>query len=963
MPFGAHEMGCGSAKVAQSSSQHGDSRGERGREDTGNSRHGYSRNSSCYYTGSAGTSRQSNKGGLFKQSVSENDFSTVTSISGTSRIRVTLSSDGSLLEVETEKLDEGAVYRGSPGSPRVDYDEGGHGGGAQGHAAFGREHSLRGAEGGSAGLTTAIDVTRGSLRPYSNSGGNRQTIHASLPNLRYGCNGANTLYSGSSCTCSCPDSGDSNGKEEINTIPHSTGQQEACPGGPNHSQHPPRHHYYHTIRPYCQGPSCTHQHGHRHTVCRHKTDVSSASPAVESSTEEATSAEATSGTFNSQRTSSRKAKQSIVSVISSNNSSCQATQALCVCCSGVSQSPLGPSALTKTYDTSIGASLETVLSDKARSSKANHVDAKINSHSHVASHCNKRCHCQAISPHKIHGDRQCNYKCHVRHYHVITTSGATYGSSPDSVSSLQSPLDFKYQPLSDSEDKGPMPMVEGSGNSCRANGDKCPPTPTHHSCYKNTTATYYGYGTKRYHYGDSDTSQAHERLLEQNGEDFGINQNQDQQGNSQLGYYHHSNGAAAPNHKGEGSEDFTSKFQACHNESSCSSCTCCQCTSHCPSCVLIDVQNPNSGENQGHFHHKSMFIESKSLNLRDSHQRQCHQSCNHNNHCSAIAPLAEAGIVYESESCADDRQSPCSDIGMKKRFAYHDPKTCISCSQSLNKVNCQPEEDYSNSSDLGQYDILLPNNSNNTFINNTHNNVPDSIQTNTIIVKPEIHNYDSSGFSPISSVDEKSHDTMSADVANISPLPSYRYKPSITTSMSAHSFPYHDHSPKDKILPKDGSHHGNKIVRSQSYTMSTLKEERLLAQNDIIVEAQIEKPPRGLLGGNKRSISAHSGSSKGSKSSLQNGIANGVSGLSNNPPTKGGSKFRNRAPILKKGSKSESMGSSTDSSILGNGEGAISTNSSTVDSGLGAEVPIDGMLDLDILYLTVHQDFFNGKYT
>ena len=56
------------------------------------------------------------------------------------------------------------------------------------------------------------------------------------------------------------------------------------------------------------------------------------------------------------------------------------------------------------------------------------------------------------------------------------------------------------------------------------------------------------------------------------------------------------------------------------------------------------------------------------------------------------------------------------------------------------------------------------------------------------------------------------------------------------------------------------------------------------------------------------------------------------------------------------------MGSSTDSSIAGNGEGPMSTNSSTVDSGLGAEVPIDGMLDLDVMYLTVHQDFFNGKY-
>ena len=953
MPFGTHEMGCGSTKVAQSSTTHGDSRSNRGREDTENSRQGHSRNSSSYYTGSAGTSRQSNKGSLFKQSVSENDFSTVTSISGTSRIRVTLSNDGSLLEVETEKLDEGYGYQAGP---HVDYSGGGGGGGAQGHTAFGRERNLRGAEGGSGATATGIDVTGGSLRPYSSCDGNRQAIHASLPNLQYGCNGANTLSTGSSCTCSCscPDSDDSNGKEDSNTRSHSTGLQGAFPEVSTNPQRPARRHYYHTIRPYCQ-PHSEHRPGQAQPVCRHKTDVSSASPTAES-TAEATSAEATRGTFNSQRTSSRKAKQSIVSVMSSNNSSCQATQALCVCCSGISQSPLGPSALSKTYDVNSNTevSFGTALSDKA-TSKANHVDAKIHSNSSIGNYTN-RCDCQALTPHSIHGDHECNCECHVRDYRVVTTSGATYrSSSPNSLRS-ESP-DMKYQLLLSDEDGS----VKVSENSYRSNGDKCPPTPTHHSCYRNTTATYCGYGTKRCHYGDSDISQAHEHLLGENGEDLGINQNQDMPG-LQLGYYHDGNVVAASNHKGEGSDDFTSKFQVCHNESSCRSCASCQCTSHYPLRIPVDIQRPNSGDNQGHFSHTETSIGLKSPNLRDSHHKQCHHSCNHNYYCSAISPLAEAGAPSESCSIDDHCHSPYGAVGMEQGFACHNPKTCMSCLRSLNKVSCQSEEEYSNSGDPGQYDVLLPNNSNNTFINSM-SNVPNSIQTNTIVVKPEIHNYDNSGFSSSDTVDGKSQETKCEIVANVSPLPSNGYKPSITTSTSVNGFPYHDYSTQDKSTTKEGQ--TRKIVRSQSYTMSTLKEERLLDRNDIIVKAQIEKPPRGLLGGNKRSISIHSSSiTKGSsgKSLLQNGIGNGISGLSNIPPGKTGSKFRSRAPILKKGSKSESMGSSTDSSIAGNGEGPVSTNSSTVDSGLGAEVPIDGMLDLDVMYLTVHQDFFNGKY-
>ena len=947
-------MGCGSAKVAQGSTTHGDSRSYRGREDTENSRQGHSRNSSSYYTGSAGTSRQSNKGSLFKQSVSENDFSTVTSISGTSRIRVTLSNDGSLLEVETEKLDEGYGYQAGP---NIDYREGGGGKGAQGHAAFGREHNLRGAEGGSGATTTAVDVTKGSLRPYTSCGGNRQAIHTSLPNLQYGCNGVNTLSAGSSCTCSCscPESDESDDKEDSSTRSHSTGLQEACPEVSTHPQRPTRHHYYHTIRPYCQ-PHSGHRPGQGQSVCRHKTGVPSASPTAESSTE-VTSVEATRGTFNSQRTSSRKAKQSIVSVMSSNNSSCQATQALCVCCSGISQSPLGPSALSKTYDinSNTEASFGTALSDEA-APKANHLDAKIHSNSSIGNYTN-RCDCQDLSPHSIHGDHECNCECHVRHYHVVTTSGATYrSSSPDSLKS-GSP-DMKYQLLLSDEDGS----VKASRNSCRSNGDKCPPTPTHHSCYRNTTATYYGYGTKRCHYGDSDISQAHEHLLAENGEDLGINQNQDRAG-LHLGYYHDNNGAAASCLKGEGSEDFTTKFQVCHNEHSCRSCARCQCTSHCPSYIPVDVQRANSGDNQGHFNHIETSVGFKSPNLRDSRHKQCHHSYNHNYHCSAISSLAEAGALSESCSVDDDCQSPFSADGMERVFAYHDLQTCMSCSRSLNKVSCQAEEEYSNSGDLDQRNILLPNNNSNNTLINSMNNVPNSIQSNTIIVKPEIHNYDNSGFSPGDTVHEKSHETKCEIVANVSPLPSIGYKPSIRTSTSVNSFPYHDHSTQEKSTTKDGE--TRKIVRSQSYTMSTLKEERLLDRNDIIVKAQIEKPPRGLLGGNKRSISVHSSSiTKGSagKSLLQNGIGNGMSGLSNIPPAKTGSKFRNRAPILKKGSKSESMGSSTDSSIAGNGEGSVNTNSSTVDSGLGGEVPVDGMLDPDILYLTVHQDFFNGKY-
>ena len=947
-------MGCGSAKVAQSSTTHGDSRSYRGREDTENSRQGHSRNCSSYYTGSAGTSRQSNKGSLFKQSVSENDFSTVTSISGTSRIRVTLSNDGSLLEVETEKLDEGYDYQAGS---NIDFREGGGGKGAQGHAAFGRERNLRGAEGGSGATTTAVDVTKGSVRPYSSCSGNRQTIHTSMPNLQYGCNGANALSMGNSCTCSCscPESEESDDKEDINTRSHSKGLQEACLEVSTHPQRPRRHHYYHTIRPYCQ-PHSGHRPGQGQPVCRQKTDVPSASPPAESSAEVA-SVEATRGTSNSQRTSSRKAKQSIVSVMSSNNSSCQATQALCVCCSGISQSPLGPSTLSKTYDinSNTEVSFGTTLSNKA-APKANHVDAKIHSNSSIGNYTNW-CDCQALSPHSIRGDHECNCECHVRHYRVVTTSGATYrSSSPDSLRS-DSP-DMKYQLLLSDEDGS----VKASRNSCRSNGDKCPPTPTHHSCYRNTTATYYGCGIKRCHYGDSDISQAHEHLLGENGEDLEINQNQDKAG-LHLGYYHDNNGAAASYLKGEEGEDFTTKFQVCHHENSCRSCASGQCTSHYPLCIPVDVQRENSGENKVHFNHTETSVGFKNPSLRDSRHKQCQHSCNHNYHWSAISPSAEAGAL--SESCSiDGCQSPFGADGMEQVFAYHDPKTCMSCSRSLNKVGCQAEEEYSNTDDPDQCDILLPNdNSNNTLISSM-NVVPNSIQTNTIIVKPEIHNYDNSGFSPSDTVDEKGHETKCEIVANVSPLPSSGYyKPSITTSTSINSFPYHDNSTQDKSTTKDGE--TRKIVRSHSYTKSTLKEERLLDRNDIIVKVQIEKPPRGLLGGNKKSISTHCSSitkSSAGKSLLQNGIGNGMSGLSNIPPAKTGSKFRNRAPILKKGGKSESIGSSTDSSIAGNGEAPISTNSSTVDSELGAEVPIDGMLDLDILYLTVHQDFFNGKY-
>ena len=622
----------------------------------------------------------------FKQSVSENDFSTVTTISGTSRIRVTLSNDGSLLEVETEKLDEGLEYRDAD---QVEYGEGGHGERAHYHTAYGSDHNLRGAESGNGSTASAKDITKGSLGPYSSNRGIRQKIHASLPNLQYGCNGATCASTGSSCTCSCSslDSEDINSKDEIKRRPHSMKERKICPIASAHLHHSPEHHYYHTIRPYSQG-SCVRQSGREreHTAYRHKTNVPFTSGTVASTSEEIPD-EATKGIFNSQRTSIRKAKQSSVSIRSSNNNSCQATQALCVCCSGTSQSPPGPdpSALRKRYDvSSVDTTVHTVLSDAA-TSKATHVDVRINSYSRRENYTNG-CSCQTLCPPTIHENHECYCKCH----------GATINSSsPNSVTSQSS--DLKYQTLVSNED--------GLEKSCRANGAEYPPTSTHHSRYRNTT-TYCHYGTDRRYHGDSDINQAHERLLGKNGEDLEINQNQ-KKPVLQLDYYHHSTSAAETNRKGkgEGIEDFASKFQACQSETNCRSCTCGQCTSLYPLCVPIDIQRPSVGKIQGHINHTNNSTGPNSSYLGDSCQRHCNDSCN-NCHCSAVSPLSEAGTL--GRSCSTDCQPQYTAIDTEKSYDYHNPRTCKSCLRSLNKMSCQPEEECCNNCDPDHCNIFFP---------------------------------------------------------------------------------------------------------------------------------------------------------------------------------------------------------------------------------------------------------------
>ncbi len=101
-------MGCGSAKISQSSTKHAasghdeDSAEVEWDSETGGQSQSHNEGSNNTNTGASTTTS-------IKRIISaESNFSTATTVSGTSRIRVTLSSDGSLLQIETEELEETA---------------------------------------------------------------------------------------------------------------------------------------------------------------------------------------------------------------------------------------------------------------------------------------------------------------------------------------------------------------------------------------------------------------------------------------------------------------------------------------------------------------------------------------------------------------------------------------------------------------------------------------------------------------------------------------------------------------------------------------------------------------------------------------------------------------------------------------------------------------------------------------
>ncbi len=174
-------MGCGSTKVAQSSTQHVHS--------------GNDFNTSHDHTGSSYTplSRPVDTSNRFQQSVSENDFSTVTSVSGTSRIRMTLSNDGSFLEVETEELSR---QRGADAVPQLgnedDFERGQSGSGVLGSFSA-RQDLLR--------FQARQTVSQTGSKTGSQAGRQR-AVHTSLPNLRYHSSEQGTVKP--NCThCSC----------------------------------------------------------------------------------------------------------------------------------------------------------------------------------------------------------------------------------------------------------------------------------------------------------------------------------------------------------------------------------------------------------------------------------------------------------------------------------------------------------------------------------------------------------------------------------------------------------------------------------------------------------------------------------------------------------------------------------------------------------------------------------------
>ncbi len=281
-----------------------------------------------------------------------------------------------------------------------------------------------------------------------------------------------------------------------------------------------------------------------------------------------------------------------------------------------------------------------------------------------------------------------------------------------------------------------------------------------------------------------------------------------------------------------------------------------------------------------------------------------------------------------------------------------------------------------------------------------------TVNSNTIIVEPEIHNCDSPGM-----VISKS-DTVGTRKEGV--MSTMQLKESNTRSRN----PFRTSASMDLVSnAKQSQSAGSqsnrgKMIRSQSDTAGNLKSEKSVARNE--GRARITKPSSwglGLLGGNKRSASANNGSlprnrgdkgtqngissnvSNGTSNGIINGISNGISnGVSNGingipPPAPGHKSKGKRPPLLKRSGKGYSRSLSTDSSTQssqegstsaqdgsastqGSGstqhsaEGSSSNKSSTVDSGIGGDLyNIDGLLDLDLMCLAVHQDFYNGMYT
>ncbi len=999
----------------------------------------------------------------------------MTSVSGTSRIRVTLSNDGSLLEVETEKLDEllGAVAAG--------YNDDG-----EDEADRGRDQGVAGIQNGPAVSPAGIGAAGGGVVHSAAPGTREVKAYTSLPNLKYDFSevpGAVVGGSSGSCSnCSCTtsesssrDSGRGTGQGDMNGSSQSGGQGSVL-GDPNPKQGPPFHHHYQTIRPYSKPGS---------KGCKHRTDVPSDSatpPPVSSSKPKSR-----------KKTSWQKPKRrSLVSAAmnSNNSSSFQAAHTLCVCCSAVPQSPFGPSDLRKTYNSSIEE--EGCLFPDNKHYQQPRPRPAWRSPQGAASET-KGCNCDSVEPDAIHGSYQCSCKCHVRQFNAIATPPGVEdenvcfpsNSSVSADSSLTSPFGGGAG-LSPSQFP-PFMGVDEKGDG------ECPPTPTHHSCYTITataitdTTDIFGFDdhlskspeelrscqcqkdmdsfiAMRCHLnGGTDIKQTQEHLLGKDNEVGEINQAHKDPPSRTVGDSSTNSSASTADcgrcrrrrRKAADAGDFTAdcggvcrceeatdscKSCSCSGSASSSS-TCYQCSSasspsqckKCPSSPgAIDAASRRDDEkHQGHAGcaNSSPPRESRASSSRHSHHKQYRHSLVDNYRCEDASPPVEARGSESGAPGCTVRKSLSADCHSQRSVSLIEsdawppgPHKSLTCAQDLNKVSCQPRGEGCNNHDpADRFDLSQSQQSNNTF--SAADRVAHSLHRNQIIVRPEIHNYDSSGF-PAGDAAEDSANAIETDQGGVAretsntnqstngdtvkcdagasnvklsnSVSSCNKKPSVPNSLPVHSVSCHDSiDPTKAISPVQNG----QIVRSQSYSTAPLQKEKAPgAEKASSTPSPAERPPRGLLGGNKRSISANSGSGRNGKSVMLNGIGNGVSGLSHAgpapvgssalsavppsksllfngakpgggasvapPPAKTGGRFR-RAPILKKGSKSESMGSSTDSCSnpggAGPGAAATGSGSAPLDSGLGADTPIDGLLDLEILYLTVHQDFFNGE--